>query len=73
MGEVRHVGLRFWRAVLAGRVSAGEDAVLALPWGSVEWIVWGEFVSLMGYLEGREGGREDDNVEGRREGGMDWG
>lgn len=47
--------------------------MLALPWGSVEWIVWGEFVSLMGYLEGREGGREDDNVEGRREGGMDWG
>lgn len=44
--------------------------MLALPWGSVEWIVWGEFVSLMGYLEGR---REDDNVEGRREGGMDWG
>lgn len=47
--------------------------MLALPWGSVEWIVWGEFVSLMGYLEGREGGREDDNVEGRGKGGMDWG
>lgn len=61
MGEASRrcavLAVRFWCCGSGGAVHSRERHRACLAWGlgSVEWIVWDEFVSLMGYLEGRDG------------------